>query len=50
MRRLNLTPLNPEQISEFGWIIPHNPRRALRARAQMILLAGEQGMSAQRSR
>ena len=46
MRRLNLAPLNPEQISELDGLYRTTRDVRLRTRAQMILLAGEQGMSA----
>ena len=46
MRQLKPTLLNPEQLSELDgyYRTPRDVR--LRTRAQMILLAGEQGMSA----
>ena len=47
MRRLNLTPLNPEQTNELDGLYRTTRDVRLRTRAQMIMLAGEQGMSAQ---
>ncbi len=47
MRRLNLTPLNREQINELEGLYRTTRDVRLRTRAQMILLASEQGMSAQ---
>ena len=45
MRRLNLAPLNPEQILELDELYRTTRDVRLRTRAQMSLLAGEQGMS-----
>ena len=45
MRRLNLAPLNPEQILELDGLYRTTRDVRLRTRAQMSLLAGEQGMS-----
>ena len=46
MRRLNLAPLNPEQILELDGLYRTTRDVRLRTRAQMILLGDEQGMSA----
>ena len=45
MRRLNLAPLNPEQILELDGLYRTTRDVRLRTRAQISLLAGEQGMS-----
>ena len=45
MRRLSVTPLNPERTSELDGLYRTTRDVRLRTRAQMILLAGEQGMS-----
>ena len=45
MRRMNLAPLNLEQILELDGLYRTTRDVRLRTRAQMILLAGEQGMS-----
>ena len=46
MRRMQLTPLNPEQINELDRLYRTTRDVRLRTRAQMILLADEQDMSA----
>lgn len=46
MRRMQFTPLNPEQINELDRLYRTTRDVRLRTRAQMILLAGEQDMSA----
>ena len=43
---LKLTPLSAEQISELDGLYRTTRDVRLRTRAQMIVLAGEQGMSA----
>ena len=46
MRRLKLTPMNPESKSELDGLYRTTRDVRLRTGAQMIVLAGEQGMSA----
>ena len=46
MKRMQLSPLNREQIDELSQLYRTTRDVRLRSRTQMILLAAEQGMSA----